>query len=181
MVIDRAKTVRGALAGAVAAGVWAAQQPVDKALFGVAYDDTELLGKVVTRGRAWPTVGLALHLGNGAAMGALYAVLAPRMPVPSWSRGPLVALAEHVATWPLTVLTDRVHPARDELPKLAGSFPAFAQATWRHLLFGVVLGELERRLNPPADPELPPYEHVMSSNGHGKLEHLASSSEGSRP
>jgi len=175
MVIDRAKTVRGALAGAVAAGVWAAQQPVDKALFGVAYDDTELLGKVLTRGRAWPTVGLALHLGNGAAMGALYTAIAPRMPVPSWSRGPIVALVEHLATWPLTVLTDRVHPARDELPKLAGSFPAFAQATWRHLLFGVVLGELERRLNPPADPELPPYEHVMSSNGHGKLEHVSTS------
>jgi len=175
MVIDRAKTVRGALAGAVAAGVWAAQQPVDKALFGVAYDDTELLGKVLTRGRAWPTVGLALHLGNGAAMGALYTAIAPRMPVPSWSRGPIVALVEHLATWPLTVLTDRVHPARDELPKLAGSFPAFAQATWRHLLFGVVLGELERRLNPPADPELPPYEHVMSSNGHGKLAHVSTS------
>jgi hypothetical protein len=38
-----------------------------------------------------------------------------------------------------------------------------------------VLGELERRLNPPTDPELPPYEHVVSSNGHGKLEHLATS------
>ena len=51
MVIDRAKTARGALAGAVAAGVWAAQQPLDKTVFGVDYDDTELLGKAVTRGR----------------------------------------------------------------------------------------------------------------------------------
>jgi len=175
MVIDRDKTVRGALAGAAAAAVWAAQQPIDKALFGVGYDDTELLGKAVTRGRAWPTVGLALHLSNGAALGALYTTLAPSMPVPSWSRGPIVALVEHLATWPLTVLTDRVHPARDDLPKLAGSFNAFAQATWRHLLFGVVLGELERRLNPPQDPELPPYEHVVSSNGHGRLEHASTS------
>ena len=41
---------------------------------------------------------------------------------------------------------DRVHPARDDLPKLSGN-AAFAQATWRHLVFGVVLGELERRFN----------------------------------
>ena len=175
MVIDRAKTVRGALAGAVAAGVWAAQQPADKAVFGVAYDDTELLGKALTRRRGWPVVGLAIHLGNGALVGAAYANVAPRLPVPSWSRGPIVALTEHLATWPLTMLVDRVHPARDDMPRLAGSLPAFAQATWRHLVFGVVLGELERRLNPPPDPELPPYEHVISSNGHGKLEHLATS------
>jgi hypothetical protein len=173
MVIDRAKTVRGAIAGAVAAGVWAAQQPADKAVFRLDYDDTELLGKAFTRGRAWPVVGLAMHLANGALMGATYAGFASRMPVPSWSRGPIVALTEHLATWPLTVVVEQVHPARDELPQLAGSWRAFAQATWRHLLFGIVLGELERRLNPPADPELPPYEHMVSSNGHGKLEHAS--------
>lgn len=174
MVIDRAKTVRGAMAGTVAAGVWAAQQPADRAIFGVDYDDTELLGKAFTRGRAWPLLGLALHLGNGALLGAAYAGVAPRMPVPSWARGPLVALGEHLATWPLTIAVARLHPAREELPRLAGSWRAFAQATWRHLLFGVVLGELERRLNPPADPELPSYEHAVSSNGHGSLEHAAS-------
>ena len=46
-------------------------------------------------------------------------------------------------------MIDRVHPARGELPTLWGDAARFAQATWRHLLFGVVLGELERRLNPP--------------------------------
>jgi hypothetical protein len=176
MVIDRAKTVRGAVAGAIAAGAWAAQQPLDKAIFRVDHDDTELLGKAFTRGRSWPLIGAFVHLGNGAALGALYTVLAPRMPVPSWSRGPIVALGEHLATWPLVFVAERIHPARDELPKLSGSLPAFAQATWRHLLFGVVLGELERRLNPPPDPDPPPpYEHVMSTNGHGKIEHLATS------
>ncbi len=171
MVIDRVKTVRGAIAGAVAAGVWAAQQPLDKTVFGVDYDDTELLGKAITRGRAWPVVGLAMHLGNGAALGAAYAAIAPRMPVPSWSRGPIVGLAEHLATWPLTVVVDRLHPARGDMPRLAGSWRAFAQATWRHALFGIVLGELERRLNPPPDPDIPAFEHVVSSNGHGRLEH----------
>jgi hypothetical protein len=175
MVIDRDKTVRGAVAGAFAAGVWAAQQPADKLVFGVDYDDTELLGKAITRSSAWPVVGLALHLGNGAVLGAAYAALAPRMPVPSWARGPLVGMAEHLATWPLTVIVDRLHPARGDMPRLAGSWRAFAQATWRHALFGVVMGELERRLNPPQDPELPSYEHVVSSNGHGKLEHMTTS------
>ncbi|HEX4364345.1 MAG TPA: hypothetical protein VHZ75_07320 [Solirubrobacteraceae bacterium] len=171
MVIDRAKTVRGAVAGAVAAAVWLAQQPLDKPLFGVDYDDSELLGKAVTRGRAWPVVGAVLHVGNGAVLGALYSNVAPRLPLPSWCRGPVVALGEHVATWPLTLAVDRVHPARDEMPRLASSARAFAQATWRHLLFGIVLGELERRLNASPDPELPSYEHVVSSNGHGRLEH----------
>jgi hypothetical protein len=173
MVIDRAKTIRGAFAGAVAAGVWAAQQPLDKPVFGVAYDDTELLGKAFTRGPAWPVVGMAVHLGNGALFGAAYAAVAPRLPLPSWSRGPIAALAEHVATWPLTIAIDRVHPAREGIPPLSASWRAFAQATWRHLLFGIVLGELERRLNEPEDQELPSYEHVISSNGHGKLEHAA--------
>src|SRR5436853_561822 len=53
----------------------------------------------------------------------------------------------------------------------AGNARAFAQATWRHLLFGVVLGELERRLNPPPEPEPEPYSDAMSSNGHGDLDH----------
>ncbi|MEA2194747.1 MAG: hypothetical protein QOG42_1181, partial [Solirubrobacteraceae bacterium] len=87
------------------------------------------------------------------------------------SRGPLAALTEHLATWPLTLAVDRVHPARHELPRLAGSSRAFAQATWRHLVFGIVLGELERRLNAPPDPDVATFEHTLSSNGHGKLEH----------
>src|SRR3954452_5809986 len=143
MAIDVARTAKGAVAGAVAAAVWAAQQPLDRRVFGVPYDDTELLGKLVTRGRAWPAVGAAIHVVNGAAFGALYANLAPRLPLPSWARGPVAAMGEHAASWPLTVGVDRFHPARKELPPLSGDVRAFAQATWRHLLFGVVLGELE--------------------------------------
>ena len=169
MAIDRAQTVRGALAGAVAAGVWAAQQPMDKRVFGVDYDDTALLGKLVTRGPAWRPVGVALHLLNGAAFGAAYSAVAPSVQLPSWARGPLAGLAEHVSTWPMTALL-RLHPAAGDFPPLVTNPRAFAQATWRHVLFGVVLGELERRLNPPADADLPSYEHVASSNGHGDLE-----------
>ena len=170
MAIDRAQTVRGALAGAVAAGVWAAQQPLDKRVFGVDYDDTELLGKLVTRGPAWRPVGVALHLLNGAAFGAAYSAVAPSLQLPSWTRGPLAAMAEHASTWPLTALVGRLHPAGDDFPPLFSNPRALAQATWRHMLFGVVLGELERRLNAPPDADVPSYEHVASTNGHGDLE-----------
>jgi hypothetical protein len=171
MAIDAAQTARGALAGAVAAGIWVLQQPADKRVFGVDYDDAELLGKLVTRGRAWPVLGTAIHVANGALFGAVYANVAHRLPLPSWARGPLAGLTEHVSTWPAIALVDRFHPARDDMPMLATSLPAFAQATWRHLLFGTIMGELERRMNPPAADQLPSYEHVVSSNGHGDLEH----------
>ncbi|MCW3004969.1 MAG: hypothetical protein JWQ20_4267 [Conexibacter sp.] len=171
MAIDRARSVRGAIAGAIAAGVWALQQPLDQRVFGVRYDDTALLGKLVTRGPAWPAVGLALHLTNGAVFGAVYAGAARGVPLPAWVRGPAAGLGEHLASWPLVLLTDRVHPARAELPALGTNPRAFAQATWRHLLFGAVLGELERRLNAAPDDELPSYDHAVSSNGHGNIEH----------
>lgn len=180
MAVDRAKTLRGALAGTAAAGVWSAQQPLDKRLFGCRYDDAELLGKAVTQGPLWPVVGGALHLANGALFGALYANVAPRVPLPSWSRGPLAGIAEHLATWPLVPLVDRVHPARRDLVTLTGNVRAFGQATWRHLLFGIVLGELERRLNAPSDPEIPSYEHIASTNGHGSLEHAGAGGRSGR-
>jgi hypothetical protein len=55
-----------------------------------------------------------------------------------------MALAEHVALYPLSYLVDRYHPARGEpgIPPLSTSPRAFAQATWRHVLFGWLLGRL---------------------------------------
>jgi hypothetical protein len=169
------RTLRGALAGATAAAVWAAQQPLDQRVFRVPYDDTELLGRWVTRSEsAWRPAGVALHLANGALFGALYATVAPGLPVPAAARGPLAGLAEHLATWPGTAVLPRVHPAGDRLPQLWGSGRAFAQATWRHALFGAVLGELERRLNPPGGVAGPIDDETVSTNGHGSAEHLVS-------
>jgi hypothetical protein len=171
MALDRGRTARGALAGALAAAVWAAQQPLDKRLSGSAYDDVELLGRAFARDAGWYPIGLAAHVSNGAAFGAAYANLAPLVPLPAWARGPALAMVEHLATWPLAQLTERLHPARDDLPHLAGDRRAFALATWRHLLFGLVLGELERRLNPSEPAEEMPYEVLVSPNGHGEIEH----------
>ncbi len=147
MVIERRGAGVGAVAGASAAAVWALQQPLDMRCFGVRYDDTELLGKFVTRSGAWRAIGIGVHLSFGAAVGAAYALAGRRMPVPPRLRGPLFALAEHLLTWPGTRLLPAVHPAAADFPRLWGDHAAFAQATWRHLLFGAVFGELERRLD----------------------------------
>jgi hypothetical protein len=165
------RSLNGAVAGAVGAAVWAAQQPLDKRVFASSYDDVEWLGKLVTRDSGWPLAGLALHLQNGALFGAVYAQIRPFLPGPPVARALLAALGEHVALWPLGRLSDRYHPARGELPRLTGNTRAFAQAAWRHLLFGVVMGELERRLN--AEGRYEPLEVPVSSNGHGNIERAA--------
>jgi hypothetical protein len=174
---NRTRTLRGAVSGVVAAAIWALQQPLDKAAFGSRYDDVELLGRAITRGDSWYPLGLAVHLGNGAVFGAVYANVAPALPIPPALRGPFVALAEHAGLWPLVAVTDRLHPAREQLPRLNGNRTAWLQAAWRHLLFGAVLGELERRINAEPEPEPPEPTIDYSSNGHGSLEHAVSAHE----
>ena len=173
--MDLKRSLNGAIAGGLAAAVWAAQQPGDKRAFGSGYDDVELLGKLVSRGDAWPAAGLGLHMGNGALFGAIYAQLRPLLPGPPVAGAVGMSMAEHLLLWPLGRVTDRYHPARRELTPLAGNGRAFAQATWRHLLFGVVLGELERRLNADRHEEPPPV--PASSNGHGNLEMAVGAAE----
>jgi hypothetical protein len=135
---------RAAAAGAAAALVWAALEPLDQRVLHYDYSDVALLGKAVTRSRAWPVVGLALHAANGAVFGlAFYEVRrATRLPKRPLAVG--MAIAEHMALYPLGVLSDRYHPARGErgVPRLIGSRRAYAQATLRHALFGAVLGRL---------------------------------------
>jgi hypothetical protein len=140
-------SLRGAVAGAVATVAMTLEQPLDKRLFDSKYDDIEILGKLVTRGDQWRPIGFVLHVQNGAILGVAYARLKPSLPGPAALRGLLLGLIEHVAAWPLTVVFDRYHPARKELPKLATSGRAFAQATIRHVVFGIVLGLVEDALN----------------------------------
>jgi hypothetical protein len=136
--------LRAAAAGAAAAAVWALQEPLDSRLARCGYSDVALLGKAVTRGRGWPVAGLALHVGNGALFGLAYARARDALPFEPRRLAVAMALAEHVALYPLVALVDRHHPARGEpgIPRLAGNARAFALATWRHALFGAVLGRL---------------------------------------
>jgi hypothetical protein len=167
------RTLKGALAGGVAAAIWAFQQPIDKLVFRSRYDDVELLGRAVRPGAGWYRVGLMLHAQNGALFGAFYANVAPALPIAPELRGPAVALAELFATWPLAALSDRFHPARAQLPVLSGNRRAFAQAFWRHLLFGYIVGELERLLN-AGEPIPPGPAPDYASNGHGSLDRAVS-------
>lgn len=136
--------VQAALAGAGAAAVWGLLEPLDRRVLRFPYSDIALLGRLATRGPRWKPVGWALHLANGAVAGLVF------WAIYDWIGGNVMglavafALAEHVLTYPLTLVTDRFHPARGapELPPLARSPRAFAQATWRHLVFGLALGLL---------------------------------------
>lgn len=170
MTADPSRLAGGALAGSIAAFVWAAQQPLDKAVFGVDYDDCELLGTQFTDGRAALPLGWALHCATGAAFGAAYAAVGDRIPLPRQLRAPAMAVAENTALWPLSALLPRIHRRGKAAPRLWGTPHAFAQATWRHVLFGVVLGELEHRFNRREEPEEEnAFEHVVSTNGHGDI------------
>jgi hypothetical protein len=138
---------RAAIAGAAAATAWAVLQPLDKRVFRCDYSDVALLGKAVTRSRLWPVAGLAAHAGNGALFGLAFRELQARTEYEPQRLALTLALAEHVALYPLNAVVDRRHPARGEqgLPPLLANPRAFAQATYRHALFGFLLGRLAGR------------------------------------
>ena len=137
--MTRGTRTRSVAAGACAAVVWAAAEPLDARLLRNDYSDVALLGKAVTRSRAWPVVGLAMHAGNGAVFGLAYHELRRRRGVSAVK----LAMIEHLALFPIGLIVDRLHPARGQagVERTFGA-RAFAQATWRHLLFGAVLGRL---------------------------------------
>jgi hypothetical protein len=137
-------SVRSAAAGAAAATVWGLQEPLDQRVLRCDYSDVAVLGKAVTRGRAWWPVGLAIHAANGALFGLALEQARRRLPVGPRRLAFGMALAEHAALYPLTYFVDRHHPARGEwgIPPLLRNRRAFAQATWRHALFGALLGRL---------------------------------------
>ena len=114
-------------------------------VFGIPYSDPKLLAKPVGGSRI---AGVPIHLANGAAFGAMYSVVAPRVRGPGVAKGIAAGMAEHLATWPLTRFLPGV--------QLWGNRRAFWQAVWRHALFGGLLGVLEERLNEGyADDHLP--------------------------
>ena len=169
--IDRTRSLRGAVCGAVAAAVWALQQPLDKVVFGCPYDDVELLGRAVSRDAGWYSAGLLLHNRTAPCS-------APSTPTSRRRcRSPLCCAARRppsANTWRCgrsrsrTIAGIRRAASCRRWPATAR---AFAQATSRHLLFGFVLGELERRLNAEPEPAPPQPETDYTSNGHGSLEH----------
>ncbi len=119
--------VRAAAAGAVAALVWGLQEPLDRRVFGCDYSDVLFLG----RGRR--SLGFAVHMANGALFGIAFDAARRRVDVDQRRLALALALGEHLALWPFISLVDR---------DLVTSPRAFAQATYRHALFGFILGRL---------------------------------------
>ena len=130
-------------AGVVGTLVWAALEPLDRRVFRHDYSDVAVLGKTFTRGRGWLPLGLAIHAANGALFGLAHYEIAERRGGDSRRLALQLALIEHLTLFPTGALVHRLHPARGEagVAKLF-SVRAFGQATFRHALFGVVLGAL---------------------------------------
>jgi hypothetical protein len=137
------REVHGAAAGAVAAALWTATDPLFKRAFGTPYSDSELLSAYVTRGRLQPLVSVAVHSVNGAGFGYLFTRFGGR----GVKRGVAVALAENALLWPFMPFFDRTHPdVRDgRWPRLFANGRVFAQATAAHAVYGVLLGLLAPR------------------------------------
>lgn len=119
--------VRAAAAGSVAAVVWGLQEPLDRRVFGCDYSDVLFLG------RGHRSVGFVVHAANGALFGLAFDAVRRRVDVDQRRLALALALAEHLALWPFISLVDR---------SLVTSPRAFAQATYRHALFGFLLGRL---------------------------------------
>jgi hypothetical protein len=132
--------VRGGAAGAVASAAWAASEPILRRLTGTKYSNARLLGRFATRSRAWPVVGLALHVANGAAFGAAF----ERLGLQGVKAGIVAAEVENTLAWPAMAIVDRLHPDRRDgtWPPLVRSPRVAAQEVVGHAIFGAVLGRL---------------------------------------
>jgi hypothetical protein len=137
------RNVRCGIAGAVAATLWAAADPVLERVFGTPYGDSKLLGPFITEGPLEPVAGAVTHAANGFAFGYVFGALGGR----GVKTGVAAALAENTLFWPSLAVFDRIHPKRrrGEWPPLVSSPRVFAQATAGHVLFGVLLGLFSRR------------------------------------
>jgi len=137
------RIVRSAVAGAAAAGAWAAAEPLVSRAFGTPYSDVRLLGRTITRGRLWPAAGLAAHVANGAAFGAAFAALGRG----GVRDGVVAAQIENAALWPAMAVMDRIHPdVRDGTwPRLFANPRVAGHALVTHTVFGLVLGALTAR------------------------------------
>jgi hypothetical protein len=96
-------------------------------VFGCDYSD------VLTVGLGRRSLGFAVHTANGALFGVAFDAVRQRLNIDQRKLAVGMAIAEHAVLWPLIAVVDR---------KLVSSPRAFAQATYRHALFGFVLGRL---------------------------------------
>jgi hypothetical protein len=138
--VSAVRTLRAALAGAAAAGVWVAVEPAIRRVTGGRHSQVRLLGGVVAPRGRWREIGLGMHLANGAAFGLAF----DRLGLRGAGRGAVAAEAENALLWPLVGVVDRIHPdvRSGAWPPLARNRSEFAQEVLGHAVFGGVMGAL---------------------------------------
>lgn len=110
--------------------------------------DLQLLARpFVQSKRSANVLGAIIHVGNSAALGALYGVaIEPRLPGPGVLKGTLFVFAEGTVLYPVLAL-ERYHPAvkADEI----GPYWTWKSFLWnwpRHFAYGAMLGWIYPKL-----------------------------------
>jgi hypothetical protein len=133
---------QAALAGATAAAVWIAAEPITRRLAGGTHRELRLISGLLAGKRGGNALGLAVHLANGAAFGVAFNRLGGR----GVRQAVVAAQVENAILWPGMAVADRVHPdvRSGRWPKLFSDRGTIVQEIGGHLVFGVVLGALIR-------------------------------------
>lgn len=144
----RDKLVAGAVAGLASSGAYALMQKVDMEAFDYPTDDFILLGRMVTQDESlMRPIGAVMHFGNGALLGAAYALVGrDRLPGSPFTRGFTWTMLETFGLYPMAFL-ENLHPGLREgrLPSyLSGK--GFTQQVLRHIAYGAVLGPATERV-----------------------------------
>lgn len=136
------------LAGGVASGGYLCAQALDRRLTGNEYDDLLLWGGLLSSvPRRQRALGLGVHLTLGMSLAAVYSILLPSLPtMPGPIRGFLFAQLENSLAYPGVPLINRIHPEvrSGRLPRLT-TIGYWAAETWRHAVYGLLLGALLRK------------------------------------
>lgn len=138
------EVVRGIIAGLAGALAFLLAMTLDLFLTRRRTNDLRLLAGMLPGGAPhWPVLGTAMHFFNGAALGALYALLHERLPGSPAVRGIIFALLENALLWPVLLLLDRIHPEirAGRLEPFNRPIP-FLQEVWRHVAYGLTLGRV---------------------------------------
>jgi hypothetical protein len=136
------RSAAGIIAGLIAGFAFLVAMALDIALTRYKSNDLRLLsGMVPGGGRVWPILGTAMHMFNGALLGAVYAHVEDRFSGPGWLKGTIFGLVENMVLWPIITVLDRIHPEikRGTLSPFNRLVP-FLQEIFRHIVYGAVLG-----------------------------------------
>ena len=136
------RDIHAALAGATAAAVWIAAEPVVRRLTGGTHRELRLISGTLARDGGGNALGWTVHLANGAAFGVAFRRLGGH----GVRRAVIAAQAENAILWPGMAIVDRIHPdvRSGRWPKLFSDRGTIAQEIASHVVFGAVLGVLIR-------------------------------------